>query len=204
MTFHQGRTSKQSERTKTNFKQALIQLIHEHGFSHVSVTDIVKRADYNRTTFYLYYQDKFCLADELKTEMYNKIKESSMNKYKEGVSIITVSMNATSFELTHFIYANQPFFNLYLLEDTLPGLHRDLPQAIYEVLSEHFQLVSVNPNRDINYDAHKLYMAHGTAGLLLDWIEKGYPFSPDSMSKRLIHILDSFAKAFMITSVHSI
>lgn len=199
MSLHH-RSSRQSERTKNNFKQAFIQLIHEHGFSHVSVTDIVKRADYNRTTFYLYYQDKFCLADELKADMYDRIKETSMNNYEEGKSISTMTMNPSSFELTHFMYANQSFFNLYLLEDTLPGLHRDLPQAIYEVLTNHFQLVSVNPNRDINYDAHKLYMAHGTAGLLLDWIKKGYPFPPDNMSQQLIHILDSFTKAFTITS----
>ncbi len=92
------------------------------------------------------------------------------------------------------------FFNLYIIEDTIPSLHRDLPQAIYEVLKEHFQLVSVNQDRDINYDAHKLYMAHGTAGLLVDWIEKEYPISPNDMAERLIHILESFAKEFKVTS----
>ncbi|WP_144560178.1 TetR/AcrR family transcriptional regulator C-terminal domain-containing protein [Shouchella miscanthi] len=200
MTSSEKRSSKQSERTKNNFKQAFISLVHAKGFSHVSVTDIVKKADYNRTTFYLYYQDKYCLSDELKAQMYQQIKDTSMNKYEKGKSVTTGTMNSGSFELTHFIYANQPFFNLYIIEDTIPSLHRDLPQAIYEVLKEHFQLVSVNQDRDINYDAHKLYMAHGTAGLLVDWIEKGYPISPNDMSERLIHILESFAKEFKVTS----
>ncbi|AIC96170.1 TetR/AcrR family transcriptional regulator [Shouchella lehensis] len=200
MTSSEKRSSKQSERTKNNFKEAFITLVHEKGFSHVSVTDIVKKADYNRTTFYLYYQDKYCLSDELKAQMYQQIKETSMNKYEKGKSVTTGTMHAGSFELTQFMYANQAFFNLYTIEDTIPSLHRDLPQAIYEVLKEHFQLVSVNQDRDINYDAHKLYMAHGTAGLLVDWIEKGYPISPNDMAERLIHILESFAKEFKVTS----
>ncbi|GAK00098.1 TetR/AcrR family transcriptional regulator [Geomicrobium sp. JCM 19055] len=193
------RSSKQGERTKKSFKEAFIELIHEKGFSHVTVTDIIRKADYNRSTFYLHYQDKFCLADELRREMFQQIKQTSISNYEEGKSIVTLSMGPSSFELTEFIYANQSFFNLYLLDDTLPSLLRDLPQAIYEVLKEQFHLYAINQDHDINHDAHKLYMAHGTAGLLVDWIEKQYPIPPAEMSQQLIDILESFTKTFTIT-----
>ena len=55
--------SPQAERTKRHLKEAYIELINEKGYSHVSVTDIVHRAQYNRATFYLYYLDKFHLTE---------------------------------------------------------------------------------------------------------------------------------------------
>lgn len=199
MVEYKSSISKQSERTKSSFKKAFIDLIHEKGYSHVTVTDIIKRADYNRTTFYLHFQDKQCLTDELQREMFKQVKEKSMNKYEKGKAISITEMDPKSFELTHFIYYEQAYFNLLLKNDTIPGLHRDLPKAIYEVLEESFILSAIN-QLDINYSVHKLYMAHGTAGLLVNWIENGYDVSPDDMSLRLIQILHSFAKEFSIAT----
>lgn len=122
--------SPQAERTKHHLQEAYIELINEKGYSHVSVTDIVQRAQYNRATFYLYYLDKPDLTEELLREMFQQIKRTSTERYEKGADILTSSMNADSFELISFVYDNRSFFNLYLVEDTIPGLHGELPQAI--------------------------------------------------------------------------
>ncbi|MBN6886315.1 AcrR family transcriptional regulator [Cytobacillus horneckiae] len=203
MIEHSSKISKQGERTKSHLKQAFIALVNEKGYSHVTVTDMIKRAKYNRTTFYLYYHDKQCLAEELQFEMFARIKEKSISKYEKGKTINITDMGPTSFELTHFIFDNQAFFNLYLKNDTIPGLYKDLPLAIYEVLEESFILSPVN-KKDINHAAHKLYMAHGTAGLIMNWIKTGYSLSADEMSQQLINILQSFAKEFSVVSKRSL
>ncbi|MDQ0271599.1 TetR/AcrR family transcriptional regulator [Cytobacillus purgationiresistens] len=201
MTDQPNKSTKQNERTKSHLKKAFISLVDEKGYSHVSVTDIIKRAEYNRTTFYLHYRDKQDLTEELRQEMFDAIKNASINRYVKGKNIHITNMGPQSFELMHFIYKNQDFFNLYLKNDTIPGLYKDLPQAIYEVLEESFILTAVNKS-DINYSAHKLYMANGTAGLILEWIKNGYRMTADEMSMQLIHILQSFAKDFSIVSKH--
>lgn len=58
-------TAQHRNRTKEHLKTALIQLIKKKGFHGVSVKDIVDQAGYNRSTFYLHYQDKYLLAEEL-------------------------------------------------------------------------------------------------------------------------------------------
>ena len=45
-------------RSKKSFKKNFIDLIQEKGYKNVTVTDIVERADYNRSTFYMYFRDK--------------------------------------------------------------------------------------------------------------------------------------------------
>ncbi|ANU25793.1 hypothetical protein I858_001710 [Planococcus versutus] len=75
-------------------------------------------------------------------------------------------MGANSFELISFVYDNRSFFNLYLLKDTIPGLHEELPQAIFEMLEERFTFTPLG-DHNINSAQFKLHMAHGTAGVIL-------------------------------------
>lgn len=189
--------SPQVERTKHQFKHAFTELINEKGFSHVSVTDIVQRAQYNRATFYLYYVDKQHITEELKMEMFHQTKRMSGERYAPGKLVATKLMDADSFELVTFIYDNRSFFNLYLKEDTIPGLHQDLPRAIFELLNEQFTFTPAS-GHDINSPEFKLYMAHGTAGLLLDWAANGYQKSPRAVTEELIRILQAFADGFRV------
>ncbi|ETP70385.1 TetR/AcrR family transcriptional regulator [Planomicrobium chinense] len=189
--------SPQVERTKHHFKQAFTELINEKGFNHVSVTDIVQRAQYNRATFYLYYLDKPDITEELRSEMFRQIKQTSKDRYIPGKEVATESMNEDSFALVTFIYDNRSFFNLYLKEDTIPGLYQDLPRAIFELFDEQFTFTPVG-DHDINSPAFKLYMAHGTAGLILDWAKNGYQKSPREVSRELIGILQAIAVGFRV------
>ncbi len=51
-------SSQRQNRTKEHLKLALIELIKRNGYHSVSVKDIVNYASYNRSTFYVHYQDK--------------------------------------------------------------------------------------------------------------------------------------------------
>lgn len=197
MEMNKEKHSPKALRTKQHFKQAFIELINEKGFSHVSVTDIVQRAEYNRATFYLHYLDKPHLTEDLKQEMFQQIKKMSIERYATDKVITTKSLDTDSFELVSFIYDNRSFFNLYLMEDTIPGLYQDLPQAIFEMLDEQFTFVAEG-DHDLNSKKFKLYMAHGTAGLILDWARNGYCESPREITTELINILQAFAVGFRV------
>lgn len=57
---------RRSRYTKQVIKEALFEAIEDKGsFSAVSVTDICKTAEINRSTFYLHYEDKYALLREL-------------------------------------------------------------------------------------------------------------------------------------------
>ncbi len=50
--------SRTQQRTYTDFLSAGLELLIERGYDAVRVSDIVRRADYGRSTFYLYFRDK--------------------------------------------------------------------------------------------------------------------------------------------------
>ncbi|MBM7578087.1 TetR/AcrR family transcriptional regulator [Jeotgalibacillus terrae] len=192
--------NQQTARTKSHLKQAFISLVSQKGYQHVTVTDIVDSAQYNRTTFYHYYLDKEDLADELRKEMFEAIINMSINKYSVGTVIKTEELNAHSYDLIYFIKNNQAYFNLLLVSDTVPGIHHDLPDAIYEVLEKQFEFTSENSDA-ANTAAYKKYMAHGTAGLITEWIRNDYDLSPEALSLQFIKILQTMVKGFVIRKV---
>lgn len=72
-------------RTKRMIRSALAELIDEKGFNNISVTDLTKRADINRGTFYLHYLDKYDLLEKIENEIIQEIEEET--KHLDSVKI---------------------------------------------------------------------------------------------------------------------
>src|SRR5690554_5800380 len=57
------------KRTLQLIRDALISLIHEKGFEHITVRNITERAEINRATFYHHFQDKHDLLKRMTDEL---------------------------------------------------------------------------------------------------------------------------------------
>jgi len=191
--------SNQAKRTKHFLKKAFIDMVHKKGFSAVTVKDIVEHAQYNRTTFYVYYQNIDNLVDELMEEMFEAIQYNSMSKYESNSRVKVQELTTNSFELLYYIYDRRDYFTLLLLEDTLPLMHQQLPEAIFTLLKNKFDIqygVSV-----VDDYSQKRYMAYGTAGLILDWIAQDFDATPSEMTERLNRIFNTFARGFIVKEI---
>jgi hypothetical protein len=81
----------------------------------------------------------------------------------------------------------------------LPHIHQQLPEAIFNLLKNKFDIQYDVPSVD---DYHqKRYMAYGTAGLIMDWIAQDFDVTPAEMTDRLIRILNTFARGFVIKEI---
>lgn len=56
-------------RSRKLIRQAFLELLKEKSFEKITVTDIVKRADINRSTFYAHYPDVMGVIDEIQNEI---------------------------------------------------------------------------------------------------------------------------------------
>lgn len=56
-------------KTKKNLKKTLIQMLEEIPFEQISITELCRRADISRITFYSHYSDKYALVDEIFEDM---------------------------------------------------------------------------------------------------------------------------------------
>ncbi len=61
-------------KSKRAIKQAFIELLKENNLDRITIQQISDLADVNRGTFYLNYEDKYALLDEMENEQIEKIK----------------------------------------------------------------------------------------------------------------------------------
>lgn len=61
-----------SARSRRMIREAFLELLEEKKFEKITVTDIVDRADLNRSTFYAHYPDVYGVVEEIQKEIINR------------------------------------------------------------------------------------------------------------------------------------
>ncbi|WP_028552444.1 TetR/AcrR family transcriptional regulator [Paenibacillus sp. UNC451MF] len=64
---------RRKQRTRQLLKRGFIEVIREKGFDSMNIQDIADRANVNRGTFYLHYNDKYMLLDEIVRDTFKKM-----------------------------------------------------------------------------------------------------------------------------------
>ena len=71
-------------KTKKALKTALIELLDKQDFEHVSITELCRKADVSRITFYSHYNDKYALLDDIFEDMLSAGKADYYRRQKEN------------------------------------------------------------------------------------------------------------------------
>ena len=131
-----------TKQTKENLKKAFWTLYTQKGIEKITVKEVVNLAGYNRTTFYLYYQDLYDLLEQIENEVIDHI-DSALNDYRIDkieetlpalMNIFTESLLAYS-EIVSALMSEHgdPKFSLRLKETIWPFLMKWLlPETNYD------------------------------------------------------------------------
>ena len=65
--------AEKNRRTKQLIQKSFIQIVEGKSFEAITVGDITKKANINRGTFYLHYQDKFDLLDQIEHQLFEDL-----------------------------------------------------------------------------------------------------------------------------------
>ena len=71
-----GKIDRRRRYTLSVIREAFFALLAEVGFAKMTVADICRRADINRGTFYLHYEDKFACSTRLSTRPWRRCRRS--------------------------------------------------------------------------------------------------------------------------------
>ena len=179
-------------KTKKLIKTALSELIQEKGFDHVSITDLTQRANINRGTFYLHYQDKYDLLEKFENEVLDDINTNAENFIKSIKDIDFLGEDFSN-EIKPFI--NKVFTYIkenYIIMKVILGPKSDMrfqnkiKKALNILLTEkgwdnYFD--SQNTFVSKNYFISYLVSAH--IGVIRQWIDSGMNESAENMAEMI-------------------
>ena len=75
---------KRIAKTKKNLKNAMIEMLGEKDFEHITITELCRAAEISRITFYSHYSDKYALLDEIFDDMLKLGTEDYYRRQREN------------------------------------------------------------------------------------------------------------------------
>jgi len=155
-------------RTRANIENAFIELCEIKGYKNVSVSDITKKANLNRNTFYLHYQDKEDLIHKMilrKSEEINEKLNIQNNLYKFKTGQLSETLFRWVFSrLAMMLKPDMELFRVVLLDNSLNGYMENLSKVIKDHLA--ILLNIKNPRSNLVYE----YTFNGMIGIIKQWI----------------------------------
>ena len=71
-------------KTKRSLKKALTDMLEKEDFEHISITELCRKAEVSRITFYSHYSDKYTLLDDIFSDMIKIGTEDYYRRQKEN------------------------------------------------------------------------------------------------------------------------
>ncbi|MCH4009276.1 TetR/AcrR family transcriptional regulator [Companilactobacillus sp.] len=99
--------SRSSRRTIMAFSNALAELLTKESFENITVNSICQEADYPRSTFYNYFEDKYDLLDYCWAWLFGQLHFETMEKSDQQTMLIQAMDRIFDFATEHIDYLNK-------------------------------------------------------------------------------------------------
>ncbi len=162
-------TDRRTKYTKSVIREALFDLMEDKPINKITVTDICKEADINRSTFYSYYEDVYELLSTIQNELFENVmlSLSSENWFEDLLELVDANRDLCSVLIGPHGDASFMRQLLYLgYENSVALWKKNYPDAPSEML-----------------DYLYAYMSSGVIGILENWVFSDYALSIDEVGR---------------------
>lgn len=176
------------KRTRQVLKDALITLMAEKEFSNITVQDITRIADVNRATFYSHYQDKIDLIRKTVEDILNELETILMDKISKNGD--EKSNGLQSYELLVLVFEHlrqhSDFYTVMLSSNRYPRFWKGLYKIFHNATNRNIKLS--HSDDSVPQDILNSYFLGAYFGVMLQWLKRGMPYTPEYMAEKLVNI----------------
>ncbi|MDA3730270.1 TetR/AcrR family transcriptional regulator C-terminal domain-containing protein [Niameybacter massiliensis] len=163
--------------TKTVIKESLIELLQDKEIHQITVTDICKKADINRGTFYSHYKDAYDLLQSMEDELFNQILEYVLEMPLE------THLNTLLISIFELIAENQSLCKILFCNQRGSQL---LDRILYIAHKADIESLVQSPELDgVFLDYLIKYSIGGILSVIQVWLQNGLKESPADLVKFL-------------------
>lgn len=147
--------------------EAFLQLLHEKSLDELSVKEIIQKAGFSRSTFYLHFADKYELMEEVRRTLNDRFLSFYEREFNQWGKPMTL-------HLCEHIFTFRSFYE-YEFSDT------NAARKLSNKLAAH--LLQIFNDQD-----YAIFASYGTIGYLSFWTSDGFMMSPAEAAEKLLKI----------------
>lgn len=171
--------------TKKLMKDALLELLEEKPLEKISVTDVCRAADVNRSSFYTHYQDIMQLAEDIVQDVLMLLPTESKDLYDYS-SGYTQRVLADFFD---YIRENERMFRILILRYD----NRSFNDRLITTVMDKYG-VPLLGDTELERRYSYTYITNGVMGMLRSWIEEGFPISSAELAGLILQMTKGLLK----------
>lgn len=181
-----NRQMRKKQLTKKLLKNAFIDLILENNDVHaITISEITDRADFNRGTFYIHYQDKINLLEELYQDAIEGIDQAIKKPYRNKSKVFLNEVIPSNKLIFEYIEKHKMLFKaLDLIEDN-PDIYKRLELFLWNLFTKEIYIERETDIQETMYDIFLSFQVSATVGVIKYWIKNDFIFSTNVMSEQL-------------------
>ncbi len=178
-------------RTKKAIEEAFIFCVKQKGFDATKVSDIVTRANINRGTFYLHYQDKFDFREQLEKSTVDALKSQvvrAQKRYNQDKSVPDRGYYYLFHVILSYMKSHKERVQVLFSLGGENSFRYKLQKLLLENLSEELYPTIFQENLQVPAVYWSIYMASADIGVIEYWMGNDCKESVDEMSNILTRL----------------
>lgn len=182
------RIDKRILRSKSDIKETFLRLLSQKPFQQISISEIVREANYNRGTFYANFATKEDLLREIIQEVLVEFVQQIKNPYRYITKVNLKEMHAEDITLFTYLKEQAALYKLLLSDHIQVDFRYQMARVIEDLFVAEYDY-ELEEGSVIDPKWLYIYRAHGVAGLLIRWIEEDFPTTPQYMNTQIVELM---------------
>ena len=182
--------NRNAQRSVRLLEEALTLLIAEKPYDKITVSDITRRADLNRGTFYFHYTDTYDLRNQIEDELVEELKEAIAEFQPEQAEFSLRPMLKKVFD---YVLSQKFLFRTFFRSSSNSGLQNKVMAVVEENIDNaRSELESNESERSRKY--HSRFMSSGVMGCVNLWLENSNEMAVDIIVDELDEMFQRILK----------
>ena len=165
--------------TKRMLKDALLDLLTEQSVGKITIYDLCRKAEVNRTTFYKYYGSQYDLLNEIETDYFDELEHRLTEVSTDSYDGLISALGFLESEKEHWCV----LINAVHDEEFAKRLF-NLP-TIRMLLDGNMGNVTEENHRSYI----RLFVCHGAYSIIRQWLNKEHGESPEEIAAIIISLV---------------
>ncbi len=179
-TFHLStKMDRRKQYTRKVLKESLMTLLKSKTISSITVKEICKLADINRSTYYAHFANQYELLESIEEEFIEDLVHT-LNQYNFSKAEEALQLTEALFE---YIALKSEICQTLLSENTDIHFHKKGMDIVQKFVFHH--AITDNKLEQETYEYINLFLVSGTIYVIKNWLENGQNKSPKEMAEIL-------------------
>jgi len=184
--------TEKNRKTKKLIQQSFIKILEKKPLESITIGEITKIAKINRGTFYLHFEDKYDLLEQMEQQLISDL-GAHLDKLQSSYSphhTFEKQQEKLASTLFCFIGMHSPILKIFLSDHGRAGFHIRFRDAFSEKVRVNLEKIEgLGDKLNVPIEYFLSFITSAFLGLIEQWVQNDLDKTPSEMTKIYIDII---------------